>query len=340
MIKREVRNSKGELVKLNSMESRIANYWEGHIKNALGFEIDVTTMTTIVKRVVEQKFFEIAPSEYMPIKVGNGAWSSSLTTYTSFSLADDFEKGNINLGGGNARLAGASAGVESLTQKIVNWAKTCDWTIFELEAASKSGNWDLVESVQKARKKNWDLGIQKVAFLGSATDANILGLLNQSTVNSNLGLITQTISSMTKTQLEAFLQGVIEAYRNNCARTAYPTHFLIPESDFNGLGVAADEGFPIKSKLQRMQEVFELATHKKDFKILPIAYGDSAYNSLGLDRYTLLNYDEDSLRMDIPVDYTATVANTLNGFQFQNVGYGQYTGVKAYRPLEMLYFDF
>lgn len=43
--------------------------------------------------------------------------------------------------------------------------------------------------------------------------------------------------------------------------------------------------------------------------------------------------------MDIPVDYTNTMQNTLNGFSFQNVGYGQYSGAVAYRPLETLYFD-
>ena len=48
---------------------------------------------------------------------------------------------------------------------------------------------------------------------------------------------------------------------------------------------------------------------------------------------------QDSVRIDVPVDYTATLANSINTFQFNNVGYGQYTGAKAYRPREMLYFD-
>jgi hypothetical protein len=43
--------------------------------------------------------------------------------------------------------------------------------------------------------------------------------------------------------------------------------------------------------------------------------------------------------MDIPVDITVTQPNTLNNFQFQDAAYGQYTGVAAYKPLEVLYFD-
>jgi hypothetical protein len=56
--------------------------------------------------------------------------------------------------------------------------------------------------------------------------------------------------------------------------------------------------------------------------------------------YTLLNYDEEALRMDIPVDYTNTLANSLDNFNFQNVAYGQFTGVVAYRPLEIFQFGF
>jgi hypothetical protein len=56
--------------------------------------------------------------------------------------------------------------------------------------------------------------------------------------------------------------------------------------------------------------------------------------------YVLLNYDEEALRMDIPLDYTNTLANSLDNFSFQNAGYGQFTGVLAYRPLELLYFGF
>jgi hypothetical protein len=44
--------------------------------------------------------------------------------------------------------------------------------------------------------------------------------------------------------------------------------------------------------------------------------------------------------MDIPVDYTNTLANSLDNFNFQNVGYGQFTGVQTYRPLELLYFSY
>lgn len=312
--------------------------------NALGYEVPITTLTAIVKKISVQKFFEVPPADFVPIRVGEGTWSTNLTTYRSFDIADQFETGLIGNGGQNSRLATADSGVDTLNILVFNWAKSIGWNIFELEQAAKSGNWDLVAAKEKARKRNWDLGVQRVAFLGAegqnAAGGNCLGLLNQSGITTNTTLITQPISAMTTAQLKTFTAALINAYRGNCNRTAWPSHFAIPESDYLGLASQASPDFPIKSTLELLEEAFKLNTRNKSFKILPIAYGDAAYNGLGHQVYTLYNYDEESLRMDIPLDYTNTQANSLDNFSLQNVGYGQFTGVLAYRPLEMLYFTF
>jgi hypothetical protein len=334
-------NSKGEPIVLNAKEQRIAEVNQ-KIVNSLGYEINITTLTTIIKKVTEQKFFEIAPADYMPVRVGEGSWSSNLITYRSFQIADDFDSGIINTGANSAKLAQADAGVDSVSVKVLNWAKEIGWSIFDLELAAKSGNWDLVTAKEKSRKRNWDLGIQKTAFLGIEGDSSAKGLYNLSGVTDNLTAITAPIKGLSAANLNTLLGALVEAYRNNCVRTAYPTHFIIPESDYNGLASLTDAAFPIKTKLQVLEEAFQLVCRNKNFKILPCAYGDAAYNStvINKQRYILLNYDEESVRMDIPVDYTNTLANSVNNFSFQNVGYGQFTGVGIYRPLEVLYFSY
>lgn len=340
-------NAKGEPIRLTNQEQYHADYLQRQVNerfgNSLGFEVSVTTLTTIVKKISMQKFFEIPPADYMPIRVGEGTWSSNLTTYRSFDVASEFEEGIINNGGQNSRLATADAAVDALNIKVENWAKSVGWTIFELEQAAKSGNWDLVTAKEKARKKNWDLGIQRLAFLGArglnGAGGSCLGLLNQAGVTNNTTLITKAISAMTTAELKVFCAGVVEAYRTNCNRTAWPTCFIIPESDYNGLASQASPDFPIKSTLQLLEEMFQVIARNKTFKILPLAYADNAYGGLG-QVYTLLNYDEESVRMDIPLDYTNTLANSIDNFGFQNVGYGQFTGVLVYRPLELLYFSY
>lgn len=335
----KILNSKGEPILLNEREQRTANVVQKQI-NALGYEVDITTLTTVMKKISEQKFFEIAPADYVPVKVGEGSWSSNLLTYRSYALGDDFATGVINTGGNNSRLAAADAGVDSLSIKVINWAKSIGWSIFDLELAAKSGNWDLVTAKEKARKKNWDLGVQKTAFLGLDGDSSVLGLYNQAGITNNTTLITQAISAMNPDQLKAFLYGLLGAYRANTNFTAWPTHFIIPESDYLGLAAPASADFPIRSTLSLLEETLQVMTKNKSFKVLPNAYGNTGNNSLGVNRYILLNYDEESIRMDIPVDYTSTLANSIDNFSFQNVGYGQFTGVLAYRPQELLYFSY
>ena len=346
-VQTKILNSKGKPIILNDREAHVASVlqrkFDTEIRNALGFEIDITTLTAISKRVVEQKFFTVAPADYMPVRVGEGAWSTEIMTYRDFSLGGDFETGIINTGAGDSRLAEADAGVDSIKVSVKNWAKQISWSFFDLQMAARSGNWDLVSSKERSRKRNWDLGIQKIAFVGASDDANVKGLLTQSDVNANTTLITKLISSMTAAEFNTLVQGLVSAYRVNSRYTAMPTHFIIPETDYNGLVAPVSETYPMITKLTYLENAFKVATMNPNFKILPLASAAKAQNSavtgLNKNRYTMLNYDEDSLRMDIPVDYTNTMQNTINGFSFQNVGYGQFTGVKAYRPLEVLYFD-
>jgi len=319
--------------------------FDNELKNALGFEISITTLTTLVKAVSEQKFFEIAPADYMPIRAGQGSWSTNLVTYRSYAISDDFESGNLNMGSNGSRLAQADAGVDSVSVPVINWGKGISWNLPELQIAAKSGNWDLVTSKEESRKKNYDLGIQQIMFLGSLQNSSVQGLLTQSGVTTDTTTITQALSTLAGPDLKYFCANVLDLYRSNCARTAWPTHFIIPESDYLGLAGPSNAEFHLKSTLQVLEETFTILT-KKPFKILPCAYGDKAYNKkfinvgTGKQCYALLNYDEKSLRADLPVPYTATLANSLDNFQFQNAAYAQYTGVKAYRPLELYYFQF
>lgn len=350
----KITNSKGEVITLNKREQYHADYIQRMVnerfKNDLGYEINITTLTTILKKISEQKFFEVAPADYLPIKVGEGTWSSNLVAYRSFDIADGFETGVINLGSNNSRLASADAGVDALPIAINNWAKSIGWNIFDLQEAARSGNWDLVSQKEKSRKRNWDLGIQKTAFLGlpgqNGVGGRCLGLLNQgSSITNNTSVITKKISSMTPAELKTFCAEIVNSYRENCNRTAWPTHFIIPESDYLGLASQASAEFPIKSTLQLLEEMFQTMTMKPGFRILPLAYADAQYHAdvvgiIGKQVYTLLNYDEESLVMNVPLDYQNTLANSLDNFNFQSAGLGQFTGILTLRPLELMYFTY
>lgn len=337
----EFLNSKGEQVQLNSKELAVARaleYQNAELLNAMGIDIPITTLTTAIKSVAEQKFYKVAPAEYMPVVVGEGAFSTNLLKYTSFNMGGDFEQGLIHTSTHNAQLAQADAGVEGVQIPVINWAKGLSWNLFEVQTAAKTGNWDLITEKEKARKTNWDLGIQKAAFLGVAS-VGAKGLLNQDGVTSDVTTIQKPIKTMDVTEFQTFVGEVYAAYRANSSYTAEPDTFIIPESDYNGLAAATSAQFPLKSKLQYLKEAFaEIVGHTVEIKKL--AYADMAQSGLAVQRYVLLRKDADSLAMNIPVDYTATLANSINGFHWENAAYGQFTGVKVFRPKEILYFDF
>lgn len=310
--------------------------------NSLGFQETVTTLTYIRKRIVQQLFYEVRPSEFMPVLVGEGSFSQSILTNLQISAGGNFESGIINSGIANDRIAAVQAGITPITVPIVNWAMSLGYTIFELEQALQSLNWDYIAGLEKSRKMNYDLGIQAIAFLGSLSVPGVYGLLTQPDVNINTMVITEAISTMDPTEFMTFVSKIIAVYQQNNNTTVYPDVFAIPQSDWNGLATAVSPTYPNIMKIEWLQRAFDMICRKK-VKIMPLAYGDAAHNSaygLDLQRYALYRYDEDSLRMDVPVKYTPTAPNTANNFQFQNVAYSQWTGCRFYRPLEGLYFDY
>lgn len=337
----EFLNSKGEQVKLNAKEEAVARaleYQHAEYLNAMGIDIPITTLTTAIKSVAEQKFFKVSPADYMDVVVGEGAFSTNLLKYTSFNMGGDFEEGLVKTSTHNSQLAQADAGVEGVNIPVHNWAKGLSWNLFEVQQAAKTGNWDLITEKEKARKTNWDLGIQKVAFLGSAS-LGCEGLLNLSNVDSNTTAITTAIKTMTPAQFQAFVGAIYAEYREHCDYTAEPNMFILPESDYNGLAAAVDPNFPIKTKLDYLKEAFAQIVGT-NVQIKKLAYADAARSGLGLNRYVMFHKDPDTLTMNIPVDYTATMANSINGYHWENAAYGQFTGVKAFRPKEVLYFDY
>jgi len=311
--------------------------------SATGYQIVTDTLTYIKKKVSEQKFYTVAPADFIPVDVGDGSFAANILTNRTYQVGDDFEAGIVRTGSNNARLSQVDVAVDSKTLAVANWVKAVDYSIFDIEQALVSNNWDPIEQKHKARKKNYDLGIQKVAFLGVTGQTSAFpGFVNNSIVNINTSRITKFISTMTAAEFSTFVQGVISDYFTNTGSTALPTHFTMPYGDYLGLMVPVSSTYPNIPMLSYLEQAFK-AVCGPNFKIQPNAYCDAANNTAaGINKavYVLHRYDDESVRMDIPVDYTTTQAGTMNNFQFEDVAYSQFTGVGFYRALESLQFRF
>jgi len=310
---------------------------------ATGYQIAIDTLTYIKKQVSDQKFYTVAPADFIPVVVGDGAFSDQILTNRSYSNADDFESGNLRTGASDARLASVDVSVDGVVVPVINWGKTLGYTIFDVEQALRANNWDIIAKKHESRKKNWDLGIQKIAFLGSATDTRVPGLLTNPNINQNTSLITGYISQLGAAGLQTFVSTLIATYFANTNSTAMPNRFAIPYQDWTGMPVLTPGTvgtYPVPM-IEYLEKAFKMAVSpmEKDFKIMPNAYCDAANNPAGLHYYMLYRDDAESIRMDIPVPFTTTQPNSLNNFAFQDVGYGQYTGTNVYRNLETLRFQ-
>jgi hypothetical protein len=307
-------------------------------QNSLGYQQLITTLTAVAQKVSVQKFYEIPFADYVPVVMGNGAYQRQIINWRTYLKGEGFDTGVISNASNQSRLAHVDAAYDQVPQVIHSWAKGMVYNIFELEEAMRANTlFSLIEARETARRKEWELGIQKIAFLGYQDSK---GLLNQAEATVNLTTITKPISSMTAVEFNAFAGAVYEVYRQNSDRTAKPSQMVLPEKDWNGLINFPDATFPLKTKLQLLEEAFKTVTMNAAFKLMPCAYAD-AENLDGLNnRYALYSYDETSLKMDLPIDYTMTQAGTVNGFSWENVAFGQFTGVVAQRPKELLYFQY
>lgn len=341
-----VLNSKGKRIRLDTREAAVAKWCQRKINaNPTGFQVSITTLTEVIKQVQEQKFFTVNIADYVPIRTGFGAWAYDLLTFQEYATGGDFETGIIDTGGDNSRLASVDAGVSPIRVPIKNWAKQLSWSLPELNYANKFGNWDLITAKEKSRKKNWDLGIQRVAFLGLPS-MGMAGLLTLPTSGSNSVIydsatLTTRLMAMDAATFSAFVSTLLGEWRTGNAHTAWPNRFVVPEFDYVGLSAPTNPAYPLITKKAMLERSFKDITGE-DFKILPLAYAQASLSNgqLAADRYALYRYADDTIRMDIPVQYTPTVQSSVNGFHFQNVGYGQFTGVGLYRPTEVMYIDF
>lgn len=314
--------------------------------SSLGYRYTIQTTTLIQPRISRQKFYEIPWADYIPTRVGQGAYLEEIKTNVEYDSAGDFESG-IQGTGQNTRIAQVSSGLAPVSYKIKTWVKGYQYSVVELEKALRSDNWNVMEGKHKALVKNWQLGLQRIAFLGSYTDpTGVPGLASNAQVNATSGVITTKISAMTYTQFGALVAALMADYFTNSNSTVYPTHFAIPQSDWNGLAVPINPQFPVPGSMMidYLRMAFVEITGNPNFTIYPCAYLDQANNlgvwtALGTYRYILYRKDEETAVMDVPIDLTQLAPNTADNFNWNGVAFGQFTGVQIIRVPEFRYYD-
>lgn len=308
---------------------------------ASGFQYAIDTLSYIRSQIIKQKFYEIAIADYLPVDVGEGAFSDEIVQNLQFMQSGGFYDGDVTNQDQTGRLAQVNTGLDPIRMRTQIWAKATGWTIMEIERAARSNNWDVVSGKLESLKKNWDLGVQETAFLGHP-DGEMTGLLNDSEVTINTTLVATTLTAMTESQFTTFVGGLIPAYFANSNDTTLPDTFIIPNDDFLGLSVPYSPTYPNISKIDYMYKAFRAMTGNENFKILGLSYAQATRNAdrgINENRYVLYKNNPETMKMAIPVDFTMLEADTTNRLNWQQAAYGQYSGVLINRKREVLYLD-
>ncbi len=332
----------------NGLDARL-NSAGVSVEQATGYQILIDTMTYIKQQESKQTYYELGsfgltPASFVPIAVGDGAWASNILTRRVYTNAGDWEASLTRQGSNNERSTQSDVSMDSVSLNTFIWDDAVTYTLAEIEQALVASNWDIIAAKHASRMKKWQQGVQITTFLGTKSK-NMEGLFINTAVNVNTSLITAPISGLSAANFLTFVQTLISTYWTNTNSTVLPTHFVMPMIDYLGLMtlVPGSAGtFPVPM-LTYLENAFKQLCGP-NFKILGNAYGDAANsNSLrGVNKntYALYRHDAESLRRDVPVDFTVTQPQTLNNWQFEDVAYAQITGVGFYKPLETLLFQY
>lgn len=341
-VKDLMKTEDGQEVKLNEAEkaavSAISDKFNAIVTstdiNGLGAQIDINTLTVLLKTISSQKFYQIPLEKYLKQDI-DGGWAQQLLQVREY-LPTNPMAGFMDQSAHGAKMAVADATVDGLYIPVITWAKQIELSIAEINQAALLGNFSLIEAKERSRKKSHDLDMQQLMFLGFKKVNGLLSFASDVTVDTTS--IASSISDMNYNELNTFAKSMVEAYRQNCQRTAYPNKLVIPESDFNGLAAQANPQFPLRTKLSMLKEAFDTIC-PRPIEILPCVYSDSRYNELGVNRYALYNDDIDTIRNLKAIDYTPTMMNNIDGWNLVNTAFARVAGVVLNRPRELMYFD-
>lgn len=305
-----------------------------NLVNESGFaDIDITLLTALETRIAQQKFYTAEVDDFIDIARDTGGYADAITAFKTLRLdaADDSWEADIL--SDNARKPQVAVGLEPFTVRIRSLVKMVSYSLLEIRQAQQTGVWNVVLEKERARKQSHDLYLQRVLLKG--TDRHE-GLLNLSGVTADTTTIAKQMKNMSVAEWQALLGKLFSVYANHTNFTAMPNRFVVPYTDYLGLAQCADETYPLKTKLQRLEESFKQMCGP-DAKILPLSYCNADQNG-GTNKYVMYRKDFDTVRAYMPIGYSVVEGASVDGFNYQNTAYSRVSDVVLVRPKEVMYF--
>ena len=309
---------------------------QNSIFNNPGIEMDITTTTQIMGRVLETNYYELNGqklSDFVPIEVGTGAFSTKLLQAAATAVGTDFKACLINPTAGALKLDGyTDIEVGNLEYPNNFFRDTYSITKEGAEIASRARiPFNVVEQKEKARKKKFDLGLQDAWFLG-LDDGVSFGLLNQPAAVTNTSFMTKDLSAMTDVEFSTFVAGIRALYDNVTNSTAMFNRLLVPQQEY--------------FKLDRIYGEFGLSRRgilddvlkENGGKVVYARYATGAGTG-GVNRYALYKHDPDYIEGFLPLPYTPSPLYAQGAFDMISNAMAQFVTPQVKRSNTLIYLD-
>lgn len=314
---------------------------ENAILNGRGYLAGETTLTALATRVRKTQYYTISNlRDYVDIEVNRGGLADQVLNFTISDVAGDYRDGFASTAE-NAKIPVVDIQIGTMLYRRHIWNKIVQYRYIDAEQAGDNRMpFDIIEAKTEALKRHFDLTLQTMIFVGDL-ELGITGLLNNPNITIDSATLPTNLSSLTSAQINEIVGQMLTKYTDANFQTAFPNRLLVPFGAYLGLSSATSAEFPIKTKMDFLEDSFKQMTGNGDFKILPLAYanGNNQYNTTGKDTYVLYRKDIDTLAYDLAKPFDMRGWNSPNNYDFQNVGYGMLGGTNIFRPLEVMYFQ-
>ncbi len=335
----------------NSAQGKIFN---NDVAASFGANFNITALSQLAAGTIKQKFYLVEElNKFAPMDMGANPFAPTRVFIKEFYGIQNPESGLISPVN-KGQYQEVETAVDSTPIDREFWAKQISYNFLQQSQLAYLGQsgYDYVKSKLEALNTDYELFMRKILFYGFSKKDNT-GLLTSTDVATNNSLITKKISSMTSTEINAFVQTVIGIYQTNQVIGEFPDTFFIPQSDYTGLVGFVSDTFPIagNTKLNFLLDAFRIVTNNPNFKIITNFYAQKSWAAqapykkangnapLSYDRYMLYKNQTESLVFDLPIPFTMLGTGTLNNFDYLQLGYAQVGKTFFKRPADAIYFD-
>lgn len=264
-----------------------------------GLDVLASSLSTFREKVIDQKLPDIVFPEFVAVNSEGGTGlMSKLTTHMEGvgSLDDGL------IGVKTTSVDTVDFEFQTVETPIVAWAKSTSYTLREIEIAQRAGiNVDL-NRLMKLRQ-NADQTLQKVAFIGHATDARITGLLNNPNIKTvqQSKTATKSFEQLTGDELSAVFVEMFKRGLESTNLIEAPNFIIVPALDYVELATKNRGAGTDTTVLNYVLEALQGAAGKPvTIKPCPLKYADTA-GAKGKKRMMCYINDPEHVEFDIPV---------------------------------------